>query len=88
MLLDAAALYSTTCRDTLLHCQQFQGPSRSHPVCAEVHNLVQRNDRLVNEVHKSISVKNLSDQKMRTRLLKAESQAHTQVSQVCWSHIK
>lgn len=55
-------------------------------MCAEVHNLLQRNDRLVNEVHKSISAKNLSDQKMRTKLLKAESQAHTQVSHVCWSH--
>ena len=56
-------------------------------MCAEVHNLIQRNDRLVNEVHKSISAKNLSDQKMRTKLLKAESQAHIQVSQVCWSHM-
>ena len=54
---------------------------------AEVHNLLQRNDRLVNEVHKSISAKNLSDQRMRTKLLKAESQAHTQVGQVSWCHI-
>ena len=54
---------------------------------AEVHNLVQRNDRLVNEVHKSISAKNLSEQRMRTKLLKAESQAQTQVGHTCLSGI-